>query len=388
MRLMPRFSLRTVAVLVTLLCLLLAFLADWYHRAVNQRRAVAAIEAAGGWVKIEEKDDHPWLRERLGRHYFDRVTFASVPSEFPWIQRLPRLREVELTGKFADADMVNLLDNHHLQRVAIRGPQVSGKGLEILCRIESLRSIEITGSKLTAKDLVHFQLLPQLQRLSLAYTELDDSDLQALGSLPLLEELRLQGCPIEGKGFAHVANALPRLKKLDLSSTLLSRAGLRAVTSNLSLEELDLSRTAVDDEYLTGLGPATSLSAVDLSHTKITDAALPHIFALPELKALDVSSTRVTLPSVSSEGKGTQLSRLGVDYRQLASEAAVDDFFETQPMVRLLVPGQRREFDIDAWNQVGNLSRRSVLRLLRLHQEQQALANRLDSRLRDLNAQE
>ncbi|MCO6044833.1 hypothetical protein NG895_13050 [Aeoliella sp. ICT_H6.2] len=390
MRLVPRFSLRTAAVLITLLCLVVAMFAIWHRSAVDQQRAVAAIEAAGGWVKIEESTGYPWLRERLGPHYFDRVTFASVPGEFHWIRRLPQLREVELTGAFADADAGKLVQNRHIERVAVRVAQFGGQGLETLCRIKTLRAIEISGANLGSRDLVCLQRLPRLQSFSLAHAGLDDSTLQVLGSLPALEHLRLQGCLMDGTGFARLAKptSFTRLKKLDLNSTSLTRAGLRAVAENTRLEQLNLSRTAISDEWLVELAAAESLSHLDLSSTLVTNAGIPHVLALSKLTFLNIAGTRITLSAISGDAKLPRLTGLGVNFHQLDSELAVDQFFQVHPAANLLVREQRLGIDRNSWSQVGNRSRAIALSMIQNHQQMFASYREMQLQLEGQNAQE
>jgi len=72
-----QFSLRTLFVLVTVLCVWLAVTAN---RARNQREAVAAIEELGGSVRYEyqnsfgqEPPGPKWLRELVGEEYFVSV---------------------------------------------------------------------------------------------------------------------------------------------------------------------------------------------------------------------------------------------------------------------------------------------------------------------------
>ena len=71
-----QFSLRTLFVLLTVLCV---WLAVTVNRARKQREAVAAIEAVGGMVLYEHQydDSEPpgpkWLRELVGDEYFVSV---------------------------------------------------------------------------------------------------------------------------------------------------------------------------------------------------------------------------------------------------------------------------------------------------------------------------
>src|SRR5262245_17910828 len=78
-----RFSLRTLLLALTLACVALGW---WVHKAERQRRAVAAIRAAGGYVEYDYERDgrrrglrNPtppgpvWLHSVVGVDYFADV---------------------------------------------------------------------------------------------------------------------------------------------------------------------------------------------------------------------------------------------------------------------------------------------------------------------------
>jgi len=77
-----QFSLRTLLVLLTVLCV---WLGVTVNRARKQREAVAAIEALGGYVRYEyqygsgqEPPGPKWLRELIGEEYFVSVVYVVL----------------------------------------------------------------------------------------------------------------------------------------------------------------------------------------------------------------------------------------------------------------------------------------------------------------------
>ena len=120
-----QFSLRTLFVLVTVLCV---WLAVTVNRARKQREAVAAIEAVGGLVTYEYQYDSSdtfsatakppgpeWLRELVGEEYFVSVTFVGLQNTqvtdacLEHLKGLTNLETLNLIGtQVTDAGVKNL----------------------------------------------------------------------------------------------------------------------------------------------------------------------------------------------------------------------------------------------------------------------------------------
>jgi hypothetical protein len=126
-----RFSVRTFFITTTGVCLWFGIV---YNRVQREQRAAAAIEAASGNItydwQIRPEDGDPnerltppgptWLRERLGRHWFDKIVrihlhdddsdpsrrFKIVGSH---LVRLPNLRSLNPTGEQRTQEEYQLL---------------------------------------------------------------------------------------------------------------------------------------------------------------------------------------------------------------------------------------------------------------------------------------
>ena len=144
-----RFSLRTAAVVLTLLCIWLGIVATRVHR---QRTAVEAIVAAGGNVYFDYQFQSPngplspvnaippgpaWLRRVVGEDYF----------------RSPHL--VVLAGPNVTDE---LIENHlskltTLTMLRIESPQVTDRALPHIARLHDLFMLRINSPKLTVEGL-------------------------------------------------------------------------------------------------------------------------------------------------------------------------------------------------------------------------------------------
>jgi len=191
-----QFSLATMLLVVTVLCVSLSVVVNWAHR---QRDAVAAIQAFGGGAKYAEPDDEaseafpkPFLRRWLPLDYFDKV------------------REVYLyRTQVTDAGLAQLQSLTELEELDLRGTQVTGAGLAHLQGLTRLQVLFVTGIQFKDAELVHLQRLANLQWLSLDRTQVTDAGLAHLHVLHGLRVLFLNGTHVTDAGLAQLRQALP-----------------------------------------------------------------------------------------------------------------------------------------------------------------------------------
>ncbi len=269
-----RFSLRTLLVLLTIVCVVLGVIVS---RAERQRRAVAAIVKAGGEVAYDyeiypemdeggDRVDLPgpdWLCRLLGVDYFGTVIWAHLtPTPTP----LP-------PDCAPDEVAVHLGRLPGLETVLLSDTSISRKGLAELSGLKKLRELGLDGSQVT------------------------DADLAPLAALTSLEELRLDGTKVTGSGMAH-------LSKL------------------ANLRDVSVTGTRVDDAGLAHLRGLTSLNYLSLTGTQVTDAGLPHLASLPKLHSLDLAATPVTATDLAPLHNLTNLRWLYLDAEQRARPGA------------------------------------------------------------------
>lgn len=140
----PQFSLGSLFLVVTALCVGLAFVAVPAER---QRQAVAAVQALGGWVQYVEFGEtesnarlKTYLRRWLPRDYFDDVQAIDLESR-----------------KVTDADLANLESLKHLQTLNLRGTEVTDAGLVHLRGLTELRSLYLYRTQVTDTGAAQLQ---------------------------------------------------------------------------------------------------------------------------------------------------------------------------------------------------------------------------------------
>jgi hypothetical protein len=173
-------SLRTVLVLVTLLCVVLGL---WIVPAERQRRAVAAMEEFGGRVEYEGYDPKGFLRRWLPKDYFDGVREVHF-----YRQTEPGLvheNQVTNTG------LAHLQGLTGVQGVGLNSTQVTDGGLAHLQRLASLKGLWLNDTQVTDDGLMYLKRLTRLQWLNLFSTQVTDAGVAQLQQV-------LPNCEING----------------------------------------------------------------------------------------------------------------------------------------------------------------------------------------------
>ena len=235
-----RFSLRTLLLATTLLCLFLG----WYiPRVQNQRRAADVVRAAGGkaiyaW-QIRPDDAPPdyqpdppgpnFLRAWFGPHWFDAIVEVrlnghanQVPKNRfsyvgPHLVNLPSLRDLSLWGTRLDAsDCQLLIDLDQVESLRLgMATELSPANAAILARMSNVRTLHVRSAKILTPALIELSHFENLEELLISC----DSYHRRTGET--IEEYQL--CDEAAAAIA----AFPKLRKLNLYSTRITDVGIR-----------------------------------------------------------------------------------------------------------------------------------------------------------------
>lgn len=201
-----QFSLRTVILVVTAICVLLFLLTN---SAKKQKEAVAWVEAQGGSVDyewsldakgdVDRRIQRPeinkpigWLIDTLGDDYFYDVvrvwvgssTVKPPLSDISALSRFPKITELWLT-RINVNDLEPLANMKKLERLLLNYSQVSD--LSALAGLKHLEDLDLHHTQVN--DLSSLAEVKSLKSLDLAGTPV--SDLSALAGLKNLEHLNL-----------------------------------------------------------------------------------------------------------------------------------------------------------------------------------------------------
>jgi len=241
-----RFSLRTLMVLVLAISMPLAWLGMKVRRANEQRSAVEAIRAVGGYVEYDHEyklcyfheqmsgpsipfglsEDPPppgpvWLRRLFGDGLFAEVVYVEGSDDadriVSHVEQLPYLRHL-LVGvasqdcPVTDASLVQVKGLTRLKTLRLFHTRVTDAGLVHLRGLSQLESLELCGTKVTDAGLVHVQGLPRLQMLDLRSTQVTDTGLGYVRGLPQLKAVILGDTRVTDVGIRRLKQALPNVQ--------------------------------------------------------------------------------------------------------------------------------------------------------------------------------
>lgn len=268
-----RFSLRTLFVVVALLC---AWLAIETNRAQTQRRAVEMIvrhqgrvvyhhqrpQGTRGAAKLDLEVRAPrWLRDLVGDDYFRSVCGVTLdqPDSAPLTDD-----DWSLLGKLTSLEMLTL----HNQTLG-------DANLESLKHLTKLQVLTMTGGDLTERGIPMIARFEKLWFLQLGTAQ--------RGSWTS-KSSKFRPSPLCDDSLAAIAN-LRDLEYLFIAGSRTTDAGLAALRQFKKLAHLDLNFTDTGDkavDYLLTL----PLIDVNLCNTQLTNQGVRRLAAIPSVTQL------------------------------------------------------------------------------------------------------
>jgi hypothetical protein len=394
-RWLPRYGLRSLLVLVTLLGIGLAYFGNEWHRLKQQRQIVAQIEATGGratydyqfitekeldfetdldysdnWIEavsfnesepqplsryrkdengrtIEHQFETPpgsWLSRRfLGEDafsYVETVSFAFAdnpvgPVDPRFFRDLPRLKVVVLRGSQVNDDWIGRAAKvPELRALALYGDRSSSAtaaGLAQLSDAGKLESLSMTGDWLNDQTVCGIAGLTNLRCLSVRSGELSSAVFEQLERLTELRELMVVDAKRIDDRGSEKLRRLPSLRVMWLRGTSISDATTGHLAALRQLELLNLDDTNLSDVGVERLTALTRLKWVNLARTGITDQGVKSLANLLQVAHLELSGTGITDASMPDVARMTNLKLL----RLYPTSVTDDGMMQLQSLTKL-----------------------------------------------------
>ena len=286
--------------------------AGWLaHRIRTQRRAIAAVRAAGGQVSYDwqavavgtangrkvrqtEPAAPAWLRRWLGDEPFQQVTSVrceapiprgALPDFLAAVGRFEGLQSLTLGPLDGEGEgFAHLRGLGRLERVWLGGPGIDDAALGHLAAIRSLRDVGI-GRRLSPRD----------RTPTTGANSPTNAGFARLAAATKLQSLAIDDCPnLTDATLARLVAAMPALRAFGLTGGPPTVAAtLAALGKHPDLESLGLDRTGVADADLAAVAGLTRLHGVSLQGTGIGDAGIAHLRGLQGVRELLVNGTLV-----------------------------------------------------------------------------------------------
>ena len=156
-----------------------------------------------------------------------------------------------------------------------------------------------------------------LRRLELSGTAVTSAGLVFLKDLTNLQYLNLCLTAVSDEGFEHLAH-LTRMRRMTVCSSRISGSGFCHLTEMKQLESINLHSSPASDQGLEAIGKLTSLKRLEIVHTNVSDAGLAHIASLTNLRQLHIHGKDATESGLPFLGTLKDLYELDL-YDRLAS---------------------------------------------------------------------
>jgi sugar lactone lactonase YvrE len=291
--------------------------------AASRKQASALVEGlTDAQVRADMEKLLPLWETAAVRHARDRVLLAEI-------KRLGGKAIVEVQAP----DWLRSL-------VGDSGLQAFGRIVEIELNERTDGHKEPTPKKLS--DRVTDDWLKQLaeqtelRRLELSGTAVTSAGLIHLKPLTNLERLNVCLTAVDDRGFEHLAG-MTRMKRMTLCSSKITGSGFKHLQSMTQLESINLHSSPASDEGLEAIGKLTSLRRLEIVHTKVTDAGLKHLAGLVNLRQLHVHGPETTEAALPFLGQLKELYQLDV-YDRAASNQTLEQIGKLSKLRLLMLP--------------------------------------------------
>jgi sugar lactone lactonase YvrE len=174
----------------------------------------------------------------------------------------------------------------------------------------------------------------QLRRLELSGTAITSAGLIHLKDLKKLEILNVCLTVVDDRGFEHLAG-LTQMKRMVVCSSKITGSGFRHLEGMTQIESINLHSSPASDAGLEAIGKLTNLRRLEIVHTNVTDAGLKHLAGLVNLRQLHVASHETTETALPFLAQLKELDQLDV-YERAASNPTLAQIGKL-PRLRLLM---------------------------------------------------
>jgi hypothetical protein len=199
----------------------------------------------------------------------------------------------------------------------------------------------------------------QLRRLELSGTAVTSAGMVHLKGLKNLERLNLCLTAVDDRGLEPLAG-LTKMRRLVVCSSQVTGTGFRHLGAMKQLESINLHSSPASDAGLEAIGKLTSLRRLEIVHTRVTDAGLKHLAGLVHLEQLHVHGPETTAAALPFLGQLKELYQLDV-YDRAASNETLEQVGRLPKLRLLMLP--HGTFDDDG---VKHLARVTTLEELTL----------------------
>ncbi len=191
----------------------------------------------------------------------------------------------------------------------------------------------------------------QLRRLEVSGTAVTSAGLIHLKELTNLERLNVCLTACDDRGFENLSG-MTRMKRMTICASKITGSGFAHLQSMQQIESINLHSAPASDAGLEAIGKLTSLKRLEVVHTNVTDAGLKHLAGMVNLQQLHVHGKETTAEAFPFLSKLRELYELDI-YDRAASNQTLEQIGRLPKLRKLmLVTGN---FDDDGVKHLANV---------------------------------
>lgn len=175
----------------------------------------------------------------------------------------------------------------------------------------------------------------RLRRLELSGTAVTSAGLVHLQGLVNLERLNVCLTACDDRGFEHLA-AMTKMKRMTICASKITGSGFAHLQGMKQIESINLHSAPASDAGLEAIGKLTSLKRLEVVHTNVTDAGLKHLAKLVNLQQLHVHGKETTVTAFPFLGQLRELYELDI-YDRAASNQTCEQIAQLPKLRKLML---------------------------------------------------
>ena len=192
----------------------------------------------------------------------------------------------------------------------------------------------------------------QLRRLELSGTAVTSAGLIHLKDLTNLERLNVCLTACDDRGFEHLAG-MTRMKRMTICASKITGSGFAHLQGMKQIESINLHSAPASDAGLEAIGKLTSLKRLEIVHTNVTDAGLKHLAGLVNLQQLHVHGPEATASAFPFLSQLRELYELDI-YDRAASNLTLEQIGRLPKLRKLML--MTGNFDDDGVKHLANVT--------------------------------
>lgn len=182
--------------------------------------------------------------------------------------------------------MAQTTETAAVERIEARG------GFVVRERDGRISEASLARTWATDEDLNYVAQIATLKKLDLSFTLVTDKGIKALEQLRQLEDLNLETAEALTDASMNYVKNIPTLRRLNVRGVDITDVGMPAIAQMTGLRSLDLSHTMLEDVGLENLPALTELEELYLGGNMITGINLNFLKLLPKLRKLSLNGVQ------------------------------------------------------------------------------------------------